>query len=341
MQQGTAPVEQQFAQARRQQAPPAPAAPQPEAAGHPGESLRASPLARRIADDKGVDLRQLQGSGPNGRIVERDVLAFLEQGPTVAVPTPRPPAIAPGPAAEPKPLAPVLLTGQKQVVPMSKMRAAIAVALQRSKQLVPHFYEKIDIDMEAAAALRQRINQRLEKENVRLSIADLITKAVASCLLQYPTLNARFNAEKNEITQYGDVNMGIAVAIPEGLIVPVLRGANQMGLKEIRLRSLDLIERARAQRLRREEQTEATFTISSLGSYGIPEFSAIINPPEVGILAVGSAEKRPVVQGDQIAVRSMMTVTLSVDHRVVDGATAAEFLTALKATLEEPGMMLV
>ncbi|MGE5612261.1 MAG: 2-oxo acid dehydrogenase subunit E2, partial [Bacillota bacterium] len=134
---------------------------------------------------------------------------------------------------------------------------------------------------------------------------------------------------------------GIAVAIPEGLIVPVLRGVNQMGLKEIRQRSADLFERARAQRLRREEQSEATFTISSLGSYGIPEFSAIINPPEVGILAVGAAEKRPVVQGNQIVPRSIMSVTLSVDHRVVDGATAAEFLAALKATLEEPGMMLV
>jgi pyruvate dehydrogenase E2 component (dihydrolipoamide acetyltransferase) len=189
--------------------------------------------------------------------------------------------------------------------------------------------------------LRERLNAKLEKEKVRLSVADFITKAVAGALVRHPALNARFDAAKGEITQYGDVNMGLAVAIPDGLIVPVLRGVQAMGLKEIRQRSVDLYDRARAQRLKREEQSEATFTISSLGSFGIKEFSAIINPPEVGILAVGTAEKRAVVRNDQIVARTMMTVTLSCDHRVVDGATAAEFLKTLKDLLEEPGMLLV
>ena len=164
---------------------------------------------------------------------------------------------------------------------------------------------------------------------------------MASTLLRHPALNARFNAERNEVTQYGDVNLGIAVAIPDGLIVPVVRSIDQMSLRDIRVRTTDLFERARAQRLKREEMSEATFSVSPLGTYGIREFSAIINPPEVAILAVGSAEKRPVVRGDAIVARTVMTVTLSADHRVVDGATAAEFLRDLKEVLEEPGMMLV
>jgi pyruvate dehydrogenase E2 component (dihydrolipoamide acetyltransferase) len=307
---------------------------------HAGEGagrVFASPLARRIAADKGVDLGQLKGSGPGGRIVEADVMAYAANGGAKAK---APAAAAPAAAAAPTFAAPVT-SGQKKVIPMTKMRTAIATALQRSKQNVPHFYETIDIDVEDLSKLRERLNAKLEKEKVRLSVADFITKAVAGALQRHPALNARFDSAKNEITQYGDVNMGLAVSIPDGLIVPVLRGVQLMGLKEIRQRSVDLYDRARAQRLKREEQSEATFTISSLGSFGIKEFSAIINPPEVGILAVGAAEKRAVVRNDQIVARTMMTVTLSCDHRVVDGATAAEFLKTLKDLLEEPGMLLV
>jgi pyruvate dehydrogenase E2 component (dihydrolipoamide acetyltransferase) len=172
-----------------------------------------------------------------------------------------------------------------------------------------------------------------------LSIGDFIAKAIASTLLQHPELNATFNG--TDITRHGDVNLGMAVALPSGLIVPVLRNINQMGLKEIRQRSADLIDRARQQKLKQDEMTGATFTVSNLGTYGIREFSAIINPPEVGILAVAAAEKRPVVRNDQIVPRTMLTVTLSADHRVVDGSTAAEFLRTLKNLLEEPAMMLV
>ena len=229
--------------------------------------------------------------------------------------------------------------GQKEVVPLTKMRLVIAQRLQQSKQNIPHFYETIDIDVEELTKLRERVNKSLEKSGVRLSVGDFVAKAVATALTQHRLLNAHFNG--SEVTQFADVNLGMAVALPNGLIVPVLRSINQMGLDEIRVRSADLVDRARAQKLKQDEMTGATFTVSNLGTYGVREFSAIINPPEVGILAIGGAEKRPVVRNDQIVARMMMTVTLSADHRAVDGAAAAEFLRTLRALLEEPGMMLV
>jgi pyruvate dehydrogenase E2 component (dihydrolipoamide acetyltransferase) len=295
-----------------------------ETNGNGHDAMKVSPLARRIAAAGNIPLHELHGSGPGGRIIQRDVLAYQ-------------PREQRGGSSAASPTAP----GEKQVIAMTKMRTAIATALQKSKQTIPHFYASIDIDVEDLSKLRERINQKLEKEKVRLSIADFITKAVTYSLGKHPALNARFDSGKNEITRYGDVNLGIAVAVPDGLIVPVLRAVNRMGLKDIRQKSADLIERARAQKLRREEQTEGTFTISSLGTMGIREFNAIINPPEVGILAIGAAEKRAVVKGDAIVARMMLTVTLSADHRVVDGATAAEFLQTLKHAMEEPGMMLI
>ncbi len=304
--------------ATRQQIEPA----NDEADGNGHDRLRASPLARRIAAAEGISLSDISGTGPAGRIVQRDVLGYKGK---------------PGAGSAAARMAP----GEKQVIPMTKMRIAIATALLRSKQTIPHFYETIDIDVDELTKVRERLNKMLEPENVRLSISDFVTAAVVFALGQNPALNARLNVEKNEITRYSDVNLGIAVAIPDGLIVPILRGVNHMGLREIRQRSADLIERARAQKLRREEQTEGTFTISSLGTLGVREFAAIINPPEVAILAVGAAEKRVVVKGDQIVARTMMSVTLSADHRVVDGAVAAEFLQTLKASLEEPAAMLL
>ena len=218
------------------------------------------------------------------------------------------------------------------------MRSAIAAQLLKSKQSIPHFYETIDIDVEDISKLREWVNKSLEAEKIRISIGDMIAKAVSIALLKHPTMNATFNG--TEITKYGDVNLGLAVALPEGLIVPVLRGVNQMGLKEIRQRSAELVEKARAGKLKQDERTGATFTVSNLGTFGIREFSAIVNPPEVGILAVAAAEKRAVVRNDQIVARTMLTVTLSADHRVIDGSLAAEFLRTLKQTLEEPGLML-
>jgi pyruvate dehydrogenase E2 component (dihydrolipoamide acetyltransferase) len=219
------------------------------------------------------------------------------------------------------------------------MRSAIAKSLQASKQNLPHFYETIDVDVEDLVKLRTKLNEILDPEKIRLSIGDFISKAVASALLRHPALNATFNG--TEVTRYGDVNLGIAVAVPDGLIVPVLRNIHLLGIKEIRQRSVDLVDRARAQRLKQDEMTGGTFTISNLGTFGIRAFSAIINPPPVAILAVAAAEKRAVVHGDHIVARTMMTLTLSADHRVVDGATAADFLKTLKGLLEQPGLMLI
>ena len=193
-----------------------------------------------------------------------------------------------------------------------------------------------DADLNALA--NEFIPDDAPVENIKLSISDFIAKATAAALLRHPAVNAHYSDEG--ITRFGDVNLGIAVAIPDGLIVPVLRNVDQMGLKEIRVRSEDLIKRARAQKLKQDEGRGATFTISNLGTYGVREFSAIINPPEVAILAVASAEKRAVVRGDAVVSRTILTLTLSADHRAVDGATAADYLRTLKGLLEEPGMML-
>jgi pyruvate dehydrogenase E2 component (dihydrolipoamide acetyltransferase) len=300
--------------------------------GNGNDRLKVSPLAKRIAQDKGIDLHQIRGTGPAGRIVQQDVLN-ASQKPTGAG--------APATLSPPVQLTARVPTGQTEKVQLTKMRVAIATALQRSKQNVPHFYETMDIDVEEISQLRERLNKRLEKEKIRLSLGDFVTQAVAAALKRHPILNATFDPAKNEITRYGDVNLGIAVALPDGLIVPVIKGVDQMGLKEIRQRSVDIVERARAQKLKGEEMKGATFTVSNLGAFGVREFMAIINPPEVGILAVGGAEKRAVVQGDQIVPRTIMTVTLSADHRVVDGATAADFLRTLKGFLEEPATQLL
>jgi pyruvate dehydrogenase E2 component (dihydrolipoamide acetyltransferase) len=298
--------------------------------GAEGDRIFASPLARRIAADKGIDLQTVTGSGPGGRIVQADVVNAPAAGSAG-------PAAPSAPAATPARVA----SGEKQVISLNKMRQTIALRLQQSKQQIPHFYETIDVDMESLSALRERVNKQLENEKIRLSIGDFIAKAVATALLQHPAVNAHYDGKNSQIIRYGDVNLGMAVALPDGLIVPVLRNINQMGLKEIRQRSAELVDKARGQKLKGDEMSGATFTVSNLGTYGVKEFSAIVNPPEVGILAIAAAEKRPVVREGQIVARTMMSVTLSADHRAVDGATAADFLRTLKNLLEEPGMMLV
>jgi pyruvate dehydrogenase E2 component (dihydrolipoamide acetyltransferase) len=285
--------------------------------------VKASPLARKIAADQGVDLAQLTGTGPGGRIVQADVLG-AKSAPVASATPPRSGRIEPA---------------KTQSIPLTTMRATIAKRLQQSKQNIPHFYETIDIDVEAASALRATLNKQLEPEKIRLSLGDFVAKAVAVALLRHPGLNAHFTG--TEIIRHGSVNLGMAVALPEGLIVPVLRGIEQLGLKDIRTRSADLVDRARAQRLKQDEMTGATFTVSNLGTFGVREFSAIINPPEVGILAVAAAEKRAVVRNDSVVARTIMSVTLSADHRAVDGAAAAEFLRTLKSLLEEPATMLL
>ena len=310
--------------------------------GHPGASngspgrIKASPLARRIAADKGIDVGAIEGSGPGGRVVQADVLNFK---PAVAAKPQSAGVEKPAKAAPQMPTR--VASGTTEKVELNKMRQTIAQRLQQSKQQIPHFYESIDIDMTAATELRKKLLAAYEKsEGVRISIGDVIAKAVASTLKAVPQMNATFDEKTNTITRHGDVNLGMAVALPDGLIVPVLRSIDQMGIKEIRVRSAEIVDRARAQRLKREEMSGATFTVSNLGIMGIRDFNAIVNPPEVGILAIGASEERAVVRGGQIVARTMMTVTLSCDHRVIDGAVAASFLVTLKSFLEEPAMML-
>jgi pyruvate dehydrogenase E2 component (dihydrolipoamide acetyltransferase) len=306
--------------------------------------IRISPLAARIAAEKGIDPAAVAGTGPNGRIHKRDVESYLTSPPAPGRSAISPPTLAAPPshthAAASMPTLPAQrLAGTKEVVPLTKMRQVIAQRLQLSKQTIPHFYTTIDVDMENAMSLRERLNKQLEKERLKLSVNDLVMKAVACALVRHPAMNAHFR--DTEIHRFADVNLGIAVALPDGLIVPVLRGVQNMGLREIRIRTADLVERARAQKLKGDELSGGTFTLSNLGAWGIRDFGAIVNPPEVGILAVASAEKRPVVRDNHIVARWQMCLTLSGDHRAVDGAAAADFLVTLRSHLEEPATMLV
>jgi pyruvate dehydrogenase E2 component (dihydrolipoamide acetyltransferase) len=298
--------------------------------------VKISPLARRIAEEQNIDITKIRGTGPDGRIVQKDVLApaGFESAATPVAAKPQ--------AAAPKAELPSrVASGTTEKIELNKMRQVIAQRLQQSKQNIPHFYESIDIDMGAAVELRKKLLAAYEKsEGVRISIGDIIAKAVAATLKAVPQMNATYDEKTSTVTRYGDVNLGMAVALPDGLIVPVLRNIDQMGFKEIRQRSGDIVDRARAQRLKREEMSGATFTVSNLGVMGISQFNAIVNPPEVGILAIGASEDRAVVRNGQIVVRTMMTVTLSCDHRVIDGAVAATFLATLKNMLQEPAMML-
>lgn len=301
--------------------------------GDNGERLRISPLARRIATEKGIDPSQIKGTGPNGRIHKADVEGFT------------PAAAAAAPAAEEKKAAPALAavrtSGSKEVLSLTKMRQTIAQRLQFSKQNIPHFQVSVEIDMGAALDLREKLNKQLEKEKIKLTVNDLVMKATAVALQRNPAVNAHFKEKEAEIHRFADINLGIAVALPDGLIVPVLRGVQNMGLKEIKVRTADLVDRARQQKLKGDEMTGGTFTISNLGAWGVSSFTAIVNPPEVGILAVAAATEKPVIVGGQVVARPIMTVTLSGDHRAIDGAVGAEFCRSLKMLLEEPGLMLV
>jgi pyruvate dehydrogenase E2 component (dihydrolipoamide acetyltransferase) len=219
------------------------------------------------------------------------------------------------------------------------MRQTIAQRMVEAKRSAPEIHFTSDIRTDAIVAMRERLNEQLAPEKIKLSLGDFVTKAVALTLRRHPGLNATF--ESDAIVQHGDINIGIAVALEGGLIVPVLRQADTLGLREIRVRSEALAQAARNSKLTGQQLTGSTFTISNLGMYGTQQFDAILNLPEVGILAVGASEKRPVVIGDTLGVGHVMTVTLTADHRAVDGAMAAEFMRTLKRTLEEPALMLL
>ncbi|WP_165064540.1 dihydrolipoamide acetyltransferase family protein [Paludisphaera rhizosphaerae] len=309
-----------------------------------GGRVRSSPLARKVAAEARVDIARVRGTGPGGRIVRKDVEDFLAgKGAAPApAPTARPAAPA-APAAAKAPAAPAarISTGplQEKRIPNSRMRKTIAQRMLQSKQTAPEIHVTVDVRVDKLLALRETLNKELAAEKVKLSVGDFVTKAVAVALRRHPALNATF--EPDAIVLRGEVNIGIAVALEEGLIVPVLHRADELGLIEIRKGSEALAAAARGGTLTGDHLAGGTFTISNLGMYGVKQFDAIINLPEVAILAVSAAEKRPVVDGDAIVVGNVMSLTLTADHRAVDGATAADYMRTLKNLLEEPARMLL
>jgi pyruvate dehydrogenase E2 component (dihydrolipoamide acetyltransferase) len=322
-------------------APKAEAAPAVKTEEH-GSRIFASPLAKRIAKQSGIDLAAVKGSGPNGRIVKADLDGT--PAPKAAAPEAeaKPAAAAPAPAA-PKPAASApAVAGAYKKIPNSSMRKVIAKRLLESKQTVPHFYLTVNIELDALLDLRAKLNATSPKDGpgaFKLSVNDLIIKACGVALRRHPNVNASWTDEA--ILQYDDVDISIAVAIPDGLITPIVRKADALGLAAISNTMKDLGARAKAGKLKPDEYQGGGFSISNLGMFGISEFSAIINPPQACILAVGAGEKRPVVKNEQLAIATVMSATLSCDHRVVDGALGAQFLATLKGILEEPLSLLL
>ncbi len=318
------------------------AAPQPVAQARQatveGERIFISPIARRIAAEHHLDIAQIQGTGPGGRIIRDDVEAFLrEQAARPAAPVEVPvPAFAPAPA-----IAAMQPGEEVEAIPLTQMRKTIARRLTASMQQAPHFYVTMSIDMDKAEALRRQINDfaQTEPEPVKVSVNDLIVKAVARAITRMPQINVSFDTDKLLFKKH--INIGIAVALEQGLIVPVIRDANHKGILEIAREARRLIDAAQNNKLKAEDIQGGTFSISNMGMFGVEEFTAVINPPESAILAVGAIIPTPVVVDGQVVVRSRMKVTISIDHRAIDGATAARFLQEVKRLLEEPMGMLV
>lgn len=315
----------------------------PETPTASGERRFASPLVRKLVRERGLDLRGVQGTGPNGRIVRRDLDGLA------AVPVPAPSAAAAAPS-ESVDSAPDVLSAPKTVpssapepvpgytdVPHTGMRRAIARRLTESKSTVPHFYLVADCRMDALLELRAQVNAL---EATRVSVNDFVVKAVAAALQDVPGANAIWTDDATR--RFDSVDISVAVSVPDGLFTPVVRGVEKLSLGALSREIRDYAERARAGRLKQHELEGGSFSVSNLGMYGTSEFSAILNPPQAGILAVGAAEKRPVVQDDgALGVATIMTVTLSADHRVLDGALAAEWLAAFTKRIESPMSLLV
>ena len=302
--------------------PAKPAPPPTAAAAGNGGRVKASPLARRLAEEMGVDISLVQGSGPGGRVVKRDVEAAKAAG----VPAPSVAAWVPDGA-------------EYEDVPTSQMRKAIAKRLVTSIGPVPTFYLTVDVDMARVIEARESINAMLEKDGLKISINDLVLKAVAGALRRHPECNAQWH--ESYVRRFNSVHLGVAVAVEDGLITPIVRDAHGKGIARISAEVRELAGRAREKKLKPEEYTGATFSVSNLGMFGIHEFTAIINPPEAGILAVGGIEETPVVVAGQVVVRPRMRITMSCDHRVIDGAQGSRFLQTLRAMLEEPTAILL
>ncbi|HEV2354775.1 MAG TPA: dihydrolipoamide acetyltransferase family protein, partial [Puia sp.] len=295
----------------------------------PDGRIKASPLAKRLAAEKGIDIRQVAGTGDNGRIVKKDVDNFT-------------PAAAAGGGAQPgsggRQMAPSAPAGQVsfEEVPVSQMRKVIAKRLAESKFSAPHFYVTMTVDMDKAIESRQKLN---EVSPVKISFNDLVLKAVAVALKQHPAINSSWLGDKIRINHH--VNIGVAVAIDDGLLVPVVRFADTKTLSQIASEVKDLAQRAKSKKLQPSDWEGSTFTISNMGMYGVDEFTAIINPPDACILAVSSIQPVPVVRNGAVVPGNIMKLTLSCDHRVVDGAKGSEFLQTVKSLLEEPLRMML
>jgi pyruvate dehydrogenase E2 component (dihydrolipoamide acetyltransferase) len=326
-------------------AAPAPAASAAASAPAPtasGARVFASPLAKRMAEQAGLDLSKISGSGPGGRIVKHDVEAAVSGGgakkaaPSAAAPS----AGAPAPAAVSS--AALAAIGPHKLVPLSTMRKVIARRLTESKQQVPHFYLTVDCEIDKLLAGRAALNAKSPEKGpgaFKLSVNDFIIKSVAAALRLVPNANASYSDDG--MLLWDNVDISVAVAIPGGLITPIIRDADKKGLVEISNTMKDLAARAKDGKLKPEEFQGGTFSISNLGMFGIKDFAAVINPPQGCILAVGAGEQRPVVKNGALAVATVMSVTLSVDHRVVDGSVGAEFLAAFKRIVEDPLAMLL
>jgi pyruvate dehydrogenase E2 component (dihydrolipoamide acetyltransferase) len=318
-------------------APPRPA---PQAGnGHDagGERIFASPLARRMAKQAGVDLASLKGSGPNGRIVKADIEAVLQKPAPAAA---QPAAAAAGPAPAPRAAVPV--AAPHRLVPHSSMRKVIARRLTEAKSTIPHFYVSMDVEIDALIRLLSDLNAKSPKDGpdtYLITINDMVIKASAATLRRVPTVNAAWTDDGMAL--FDDVDISVAVAIPDGLITPIIRRADQKGLATISREMKDLAGRAREGKLKPEEFQGGGFSISNMGMFGVSEFAAIINPPQAAILAVAAGQKRPVVKNDSLTIATVMTCTLSVDHRVVDGALGARWLREFKRIVEDPLSLLL
>ncbi|MEP1767665.1 MAG: pyruvate dehydrogenase complex dihydrolipoamide acetyltransferase [Sulfitobacter sp.] len=317
----------------------APAAAQPNLAAADGTRIFASPLARRIAGQKGLDLSQITGSGPRGRIVKSDIEGLTQTAAPKAATAPAPAASAPavGPSADA--IAKMYQGREYEEITLNGMRKTIAARLTEAKQTVPHFYLRRDIQLDALMAFREQLNKQLEPRGIKLSVNDFIIKACALALQQVPDANAVWAGDKVFKLKPSDV--AVAVAIEGGLFTPVLQDAEMKSLSALSAEMKDLATRARDRKLAPHEYQGGSFAISNLGMFGIDNFDAVINPPHGAILAVGAGSKKPVVDGNgELAIATVMSVTLSVDHRVIDGALGAELLNAIKDNLEAPMTML-
>jgi pyruvate dehydrogenase E2 component (dihydrolipoamide acetyltransferase) len=320
-------------------APAAPVAPQPEADA--GDRVKASPLARRLAEQRGIDLGSLQGSGPGGRIVKADVDGAAGKAAQPAAAPAAPPQAAAAPTAAAPALAPAVYgvpDVPHEVAKLSNMRKTIARRLTESKQQVPHIYLTVDIRLDALLKLRSELNAGLESRGVKLSVNDLMIKALAAALIEVPECNVQYTG--SELVTFKRADISVAVSIPAGLITPVIKDAGSRSLSAISTEMKDLAARAREGKLKPEEYQGGTASLSNMGMYGISVFSAVINPPQGMILAIGAGEKKPWVIDDSLQVATIMTATGSFDHRAIDGADGARLMQAFKRQVENPLGML-